>query len=146
MHLLWPKVASRATKWCLPKVFISLYFCYKFRFSTVTDKLCNNHYALFCDSCDKWVHIKCNFLNKKTYQKLQKDKSPWFCIDCVKNQLPFQSQVNTDPNQKYVLPHKHSTLKKLLEHLDLDEDRPTSKYFTPSEFSQLDLKNSNFFI
>ena len=28
-------------------------------------------------------------LDKKTYQKLQKDKSPWFCNDCVKNQLLF---------------------------------------------------------
>ena len=68
------------------------------------------------------------------------------CIDCIKNQLPFRSQVNNDPNQKYVLPHKHSTLKELLEHLDLDEDCPTSEYYTPNEFSQLDLKNSNLFI
>ena len=65
---------------------------------------------------------------------------------CVKNQLPFQSHVNTEPNQKYALPQKHSTLKELLEHLDLDEDCPASEYYTPSEFNKLDLKNSNLFI
>ena len=102
--------------------------------------------ALCCDSCNKWVHIKFNFLDKKTYQKLQKDKSSWFCTNCIKNQLPFQSQVNNDPNQKYVSPHKHSMLMELLEHLDLDEDCPASEYYKPSKFSQLELKNSDLFI
>ena len=49
----------------------------------------NNHNALCCDNCDKWVHIKCNFLNKYTYKKLQKDKSPWFYINCIKDQTTF---------------------------------------------------------
>ena len=106
----------------------------------------NNHNALCCDSCDKWIHIKCNFLNKYTYKKLQKDKSPWFCINCIKDQLPFQSQANNDPNQQFSISNKHSTLKDLLENLDFDEDCPTSEYYTPSEFSQLKINNSSLFI
>ena len=51
----------------------------------------NNHNALCCDSCDKWVHIKCNFLNKYTYKKLQKDNFPWFCVNCIKDHL---NQIN----------------------------------------------------
>ena len=73
----------------------------KFPCGVCSKSVANNHRALCCDSCDKWVHMKCNFLNKKTYQKLQKDESPWFCINCVKDQLPFQSQINSDP-QKYI--------------------------------------------
>ena len=81
----------------------------KFPCGVCSKSVANNHRALCCDSCDKWVHMKCNFLNKKTYQKLQKDESPWFCINCVKDQLPFQSQINSDP-QKYIL-SKNCTLK-----------------------------------
>ena len=49
----------------------------KFPCGICSKTVANNHNVLRCDSCDKWVHIKCNFLNKKTYQKLQKDKPPW---------------------------------------------------------------------
>ena len=106
----------------------------------------NFHNPLCCDSCDKWIHIKYNFLNKKTYQKLQNDKSPWFCINCIKDQLPFQSQVNIDQNRQYITLDKHATLNELLENLEFDEDCPNSEYYIPSEFSQLNLKNSNLFI
>ena len=105
----------------------------KFPCGVCSKSVANNNRALCCDSCDKWVHMKCNFLNKKTYQKLQKDESPWFCINCVKDQLPFQSQINSDL-QKYIFSNK-CTLKDLLEHLDFDEDCPTSEYYTTSEFS-----------
>ena len=118
----------------------------KFPCGVCTKTVANNHNAICCDSCDKWVHIKCNFLNKKTYRKLQKDKSPWFCINCINDQLPFQTQVNSDPNQKYVLPNKHSSLNDLLDNLDLDDDFPTTEYYTPDEFSQLNIEKSNLFI
>ena len=118
----------------------------KFPCSVCSKSVASNHNALCCDSCDKWVHIKCNFLNKRTYRQLQKDKSPWFCINCIKDQLPFQSQVNIDQKQQYVRPEEYSTLKGLLENLDLDEDCPNSEYYTPSEFSDLNLNNTNLFI
>ena len=103
----------------------------KFPCGVCSKPVASNHNALCCDSCDKWVHIKCNFLNKKTYQKLQNDKTPWFCINCVKEQLPFQSQVNIVQNRQYVTLDKHATLKELLENLDFDEDCPNSEYYTP---------------
>ena len=47
------------------------------------------HKALQCDYCDEWVHIKCNLLDKKTYELLKQDESPWSCIKCTKNIFPF---------------------------------------------------------
>ena len=47
-----------------------------------------NHNAVCCDKCDMWVHIVCNNLSKYCYRKLQ-DTSPWFCVDCLKKEMPF---------------------------------------------------------
>ena len=61
--------------------------------------LCNktvvrNHKAVQYDCCDRWVHIACNYLNVYTYWKLQKDKSPWYCLCCFKKEMPFCSRKN----------------------------------------------------
>ena len=67
-----------------------------FSYGVCSKTVANNHNALCCDSCDKWVHIKCNFLNKMTYKKLQEGNSPWFCVNCTIDQLPFQYQTNNN--------------------------------------------------
>ena len=36
-----------------------------------------------------WVHIVCKNLSKYCYRKLQKDNSTWFCVDCLKKEMPF---------------------------------------------------------
>lgn len=109
----------------------------------------NNHNAVYCDSCDSWVHIKCNFLNKKTYKKLQKDNNPWFCIKCLRNQLPFQSQVNVNDSQKQQIAtesDKNSKFRALFENIDCNEDCPMSEYYTPQELSKVNLGNCNLYI
>ena len=65
-----------------------------------TGLVCNravakNHRAVQCDLCDSWVHIACNNLNVYTYRKLQKDKSPWYCICCFRKELPYGSTNDT---------------------------------------------------
>ena len=49
----------------------------------------NNHRAIQCDICDKWIHLKCNFLNNKDYDNLKKSDDPFFCIKCYETILPF---------------------------------------------------------
>ena len=119
----------------------------KFPCSVCCKPVANNHNAFCCDGCDRWVHIKCNFLNKYTYRKLQKDKSPWFCINCIKSQLPFQSQVNIDGQSGHdPLVTKKAKLEEIFENLDLEEDYPSTEYYTPCEFSKLKLEKSHLYI
>ena len=54
-----------------------------------------NHRAVQCDLRDSWVHMACNNLNVYTYRKLQKDKSPWYCICCFQKELPYGSTDDT---------------------------------------------------
>ena len=49
----------------------------------------NNHQAIHCDKCNLWIHMKCNKINKQTYNYLKSDNSHWFCISCTKEFLPF---------------------------------------------------------
>ena len=53
-----------------------------------------NHKAVQGRCCDRWVHIACNYLNVYTYRKFQKDKSPWYCLCCLKKEMPFCSLQN----------------------------------------------------
>ena len=41
-----------------------------------------------------WVHIVCNNLTKYCNRKLQKDNSPWFCVNCLKKEMPFSNISN----------------------------------------------------
>ena len=90
--------------------------------------------------------VKCNFLNMMTYEKLQKDNSPLFCINWTKDQRPFQSQVSINKNSHFLTLEKHSILKDLTENLEFNEEYSISKCCTPSEFSHLNLDNEDIFI
>ena len=50
-----------------------------------------NHNTVCCDKCDMWVHKVFNNLSKYCYRKLQKDSSPWFCVNCLKKEMPFSN-------------------------------------------------------
>ena len=67
------------------------------------------HNALVCDICEKWVHIKCNFVSKDLYNSYidenknplinDNDKSKWICINCINYNLPF---ANLDDKSFYL--------------------------------------------
>ena len=61
---------------------------------SVTELSQKNHKAVQCYSYDRWVHNACNNLNIYTYRKFQKDKSPWYCLCCLKKQMPFHALKN----------------------------------------------------
>ena len=97
---------------------------------------------------DSLVHIACNNLNVYTHQKLQKDKSPWYCI-CFRKHLPYGStngklkkllhgEVVISPDPKII-----SSIIKQGEYLDEELlSKTKNKFYTPDEFNNA-LKNLN---
>ena len=95
-----------------------------------------------CDICAKWVHIACNNLNTYPNKKLQKDKSPWYCIYCLQKELPYCS-IDSDvlnsfmhgnkivsPNPKLI-----SSVIKLSEYFDEEIfEKVNNKYYISTEF------------
>ena len=52
------------------------------------------HKAVCCDICNQWIHIKCNFIDNKTYQNLQDSNDEWYCLNCNKTIFPFSNIDN----------------------------------------------------
>ena len=109
-----------------------------------------NQRALQCDLCDSWVHTACKNLNVYTYWKLQKDKSPWYCICYFWKELTCGSTKDTQlkkslhgevvisPNPKII-----SSIIKQSEYLDEQLfSEANNKFYTPNEFNNA-LKNLN---
>ena len=73
-----------------------------------------NNYAICCDKCNQWVHITCNKITKYCFKKLQKDKSPWYCRQCVGKVIPFSNmtdmQLNRLMKERYLMSQKLITL------------------------------------
>ena len=65
------------------------------------------HKAICCDICNRWIHIACNNLDRKTYSKLQESNKNWFCITCVKKEIPVASQ--SDNELKNIYSGRHIT-------------------------------------
>ena len=116
--------------------------CEKF----VTDK-CN---SIFCNSCNSWVHQRCNLLSNSDFEKLTKsnDSDSWFCLHCNSNIFPFNKQhepvlpPNLSTSNSHFLEYKSlfSDLNKLTH--TLDEDLSTTcMYYEPGEFSSIKNKN-----
>ena len=62
-----------------------------------------NHKALQCNLCDQWIHIKCNLIDKKTYEKLKHDTSFWFCINCSDNIFPYVQHDSSEMQQEIMI-------------------------------------------
>ena len=49
-----------------------------------------NHQAVSCDTCERWTHRSCSYIDIKKYRSLKKYSSfPWLCKNCkpfLKNQ------------------------------------------------------------
>ena len=102
-----------------------------------------NHRSVQCDVCASWVHIAFNNLNLYTYRKLQKDKSPWYCMCCFRKELPYGSITDTklrdllhgeaivSPNPKII-----SSIIKQSEYFDEEIlKKANNRFYTPDDFN-----------
>ena len=94
-----------------------------------------NHCGICCDKCHQWVHIACNKI-KYCYQKLQKDKSPWYCWQSMEKMLPFSSltdmQLNKLMKQKHLISHLISGQDQI-QFSDKNFSSATNDYSMPEE-------------
>ena len=116
-------------------------------------KVQKRHKAIQCDICQNWVHIKCNFLDEKTYKKLQTSSDPWYCLTCLKSILPFSTITNENlyvtqkgltlnpistmntPNESAL--NMMSSLNIFSDQESQDEDITPCKYYEPIELNGL---------
>ena len=88
---------------------------------SICNKLIKND-AIFCNSCELWVHPKCNRLNADDFKKLVQtdDSKAWSCYKCNCTLFP----LNTDDSY-FNSPN--------IEHLDFDSSLTRSQFYENSE-------------
>ena len=105
------------------------------------------HKAICCDLCDKWIHTACNNLDKKTYKNLQESNTSWFCINCVKKELPFTTQTDFQLENiykgKHIVPFKSSDLENFTDQINMRIRDPTDSNFFEQDSLYYDLKEFN---
>ena len=100
-----------------------------------------NHNAVCCDSCNLWVHKKCNNLTKFCYRKMQTSQEPWYCKNCIKQILPF-SELSDSQLSRVTKESLISSPKKIIQDNNLvflNDQYGTANNndsFTPDEFSE----------
>ena len=52
-------------------------------------KVLGNCDCILCNCCNKWFHKKYSLLETNKFTRLGQGEEPWFCLDCMKNNLPF---------------------------------------------------------
>ena len=108
-----------------------------------------NHEAVCCDKCDKWVHIRCNNICKKTYRTLKKDPTPWFCKLCLRAEVPFSELNNTEfarlIKDRTIIHKKQIEESTLLEKLNQfsENENLTCKYYNTKQLKDLISENNN---
>ena len=112
----------------------------------------NNHQAIKCDKCNLWIHIKCNKINKQTYNYLKSDSSHWFCISCNKKFLPFSGIedgefAHATLGKKIKFTHVSNTPKSIRENFiqAIHSENNSSRYFTLNDLTALSYDKKNDF-
>lgn len=63
-------------------------------------KIVNND-CICCDICDQWLHFKCSKLSKSQFYLLSQSNEPYFCYNCIEQEMPFSLISNTEFKRLY---------------------------------------------
>ena len=107
-----------------------------------------------CGSCDQWVHLKCNNIDKKTYRDLRSSNRPWNCISCfmpyskltdiqLEITLSGHSYPSIDTTTINCLPSFKSLFKDLN---DISNSAIDCKYYEINEFNKSHSKDHMSYI
>ena len=125
-------------------------------FCGLCDKIVrNNHRAIKCDICEKWIHAKCNHINKTRYETfIETADLKWNCFKCDQEVIPFSNSSNEEfkltmqgknPNIQLLdeVGKEDSHIIQTLNSTDLfndDELSNQSYYYTISEMNDIKTK------
>ena len=104
----------------------------KFPLGICQKAVATEHKAIRCDLCNKWIHIGCNNLNKTNYIQIQHSDTNWFCMPCLKNEVPFNTLTDHELekvyNGKHILPFTSKNTKSLTKNThDFLQDKTNNK-------------------
>ena len=104
----------------------------------------NLHQAIKCDRCNLWIHIKCNKINKQTYNYLKSGSFHWFFISCTKEFLPFSGIedgefAHTSCGKKIKFTHVSNIPKSIRENFiqAIHSENNSVRYFTLNDLTAL---------
>ena len=127
----------------------------------------HNHKSIFCDQCNNWIHIECNYISNNEYKELQNepDNKQWICLYCsVSNNstiFPFtlvpdsvlQGTNDLEILSNYQLSNPPFEIASRLTNLpnlsdyDIDENiniNLSSEYYSLQELAALEISNKDF--
>ena len=109
--------------------------------------------AICSDLCNKWIHIDCNNLNKTNYIQIQHSDTNWFCMPCLKNEVPFNTLTDHELekvyNGKHILPITSKTTQSFTKNANNFLQDETNNihclYYDIADFNKMVLTHVNSF-
>ena len=62
--------------------------------------------CILCNCCNKWSHKRCSLLENDKFDKLVQCEEPWFCLECMTNNLPFYALDEKKVKKLFNIPTK----------------------------------------
>ena len=62
--------------------------------------------CILCNCCNKWFRKRCSLLEKDKFVKLGQCEEPWFCLECMTNDVRFYALDEKKVQKMFNIPTK----------------------------------------